>query len=495
MIRRWLFQQIDIASLAFFRVWFGILAFGELLGVTLYHHWWGDHYASDKFHFHYTGFHWVHPLPEPWMSIYLLTLWVAAWCIILGYRYRFFSLYFAIGFTYSFLLEKSYYLNHGYLFCVFSFLMALLPAHRAFSRDVLRRPSIRLRSIPRISLLPLPLGMGIVYFFGGIAKLNGDWLRGIPMLQWLQRRGTHPLDHFFWLEHLGLGKMIHYLDEKASDLMQADWLAHFLSIGGVAFDLFIPFLLLHRRTRLAALFIVLFFHFTNFLIFNIGIFPFLSIGLTALFFPADFPRRIIRRLAHRYRWVRGRVLAWYRQLRRRPYYWRTARLEYSRPRQNLLMAVLALYILYHVCMPLRHWLYPGDVAWTEEGHRFAWRMMLRSKQGYGHFILKDPVRGIREKVKPRQHLTHRQAYKMCGQPGMIHEFAQQLASHYRQVEGWDSVEVYAHIKTRLNYGPYIPYTDTTVNLAATPWKPFGHEEWILPLPKDYQTSTTSNNPD
>ena len=33
-------------------------------------------------------------------------------------------------------------------------------------------------------------------------------------------------------------------------------------------------------------------------------------------------------------------------------------------------------------------LYPGDVAWTEEGHRFAWHMRLKDKVGAARFLVR-----------------------------------------------------------------------------------------------------------
>jgi vitamin K-dependent gamma-carboxylase len=34
---------------------------------------------------------------------------------------------------------------------------------------------------------------------------------------------------------------------------------------------------------------------------------------------------------------------------------------------------------------LCHFSYPGNVSWTQEGHRFAWHMMLRITKGVATF--------------------------------------------------------------------------------------------------------------
>ena len=47
---------------------------------------------------------------------------------------------FVLGFSYLFLLEQARYLNHLYLVCLLAFLLAVVPAHRAFSFDAWLRP-------------------------------------------------------------------------------------------------------------------------------------------------------------------------------------------------------------------------------------------------------------------------------------------------------------------------------------------------------------------
>jgi vitamin K-dependent gamma-carboxylase len=165
-----LFRPVNIASLVFFRIIFGILAFADVVGVYFYYHLHKGVFDANGFHFHYLGFEWLNPLPEPFMSLFFISLMFAAVLIVLGKWYRFSTAWFAFGFTWLFLLEKTQYLNHGYLFCWLSFVMIFLPAHRWFSLDARKSPSIRTMEIPFWSLAILPFLMGVVYFFGGIAK-------------------------------------------------------------------------------------------------------------------------------------------------------------------------------------------------------------------------------------------------------------------------------------------------------------------------------------
>jgi len=135
MLKR-LFTEVDIASLVFFRILFGTLAFADIMGLWTYYHLWEGDFNPHKFQFKYYGFEWVQPIPEPFMSIFFLLLLSAAVLITIGYKYRASTTALFLGFTYVFLLEKTHYLNHGYLFCWLSFVMIFLPANRDFSKDV-----------------------------------------------------------------------------------------------------------------------------------------------------------------------------------------------------------------------------------------------------------------------------------------------------------------------------------------------------------------------
>src|SRR5690606_1826529 len=120
------------------------------------------------------GFQWVEPWPGDGMHIHFLVLLLAAVCITLGACYRVAAAVFFLGISYVFLLEQAFHLNHMYLVSLISFLMILVPAHRAFSVDAWLRPKLRSETAPTWALWLLRAQVGIPYFYGGIAKLNGD---------------------------------------------------------------------------------------------------------------------------------------------------------------------------------------------------------------------------------------------------------------------------------------------------------------------------------
>ncbi len=327
-----LFAPIDVAPLVYFRVLFGLIMLWE---VTRYysHDWIERYYINPDFFFTYYGFSWIRPWPGNLMYVHFLALGILAVFIALGLWYRLSATLFFGGFTYVFLLDQTNYLNHFYLVAWVSFLMILIPAHQAASLDVLRRPTSRVASVPAWTLWVIRAQLGIAYFFGGVAKINADWLQGEPMRMWLQARTDFPV----------IGR---FFDEP--------WAPYLFSYGGLLFDLFIVPLLLWRRTRIFAVVLVAAFHVTNARLFSIGIFPWFMLFATPLFFEPARLRPVLRLQG-----LLGEPTG------------PASTLDVPDRSRRWVLISLAAFAALHVAMPLRHHLYPGNVNWTEEGHNFS----------------------------------------------------------------------------------------------------------------------------
>jgi vitamin K-dependent gamma-carboxylase len=206
-----LFAPVDIASLVFFRIAFGVIMVWEVAKYFV-HGWIRTYYIDPSFHFTYYGFGWVQPWPGYGMYLHFLVLGVLAACVALGLWYRVSIVLFFVAFTYVYLLDQALYLNHFYLAALVSFLMIFVPAQRLFSIDVLRKPEIRSETSPAWSVWMLAAQMAIVYLYGGLAKLNGDWLRGEPMRGWLAAETDLPV---------------------VGPLFDDEWLVYFFSYGGM----------------------------------------------------------------------------------------------------------------------------------------------------------------------------------------------------------------------------------------------------------------------
>jgi vitamin K-dependent gamma-carboxylase len=420
-----LFAPVDIASLVYFRVLFGAIL---LVDVVLYFHnrWIAMEFVRPRFHFTYYGFEWLRPLPGNGMYWLFGALALLAFFILIGFAYRLSALLFFLGFTYMFLLEEALYLNHYYFVALVSFLMIFVPAHHALSVDALLRPRIASDFAPAWSLWILRAQMGFVYFFGGVAKLNADWLQGWPLRLWLPHDLTLPV---------------------LSAFRDQVWLAIFFSYSGLLLDLLAVPLLLWRRTRPYMFVALALFHLTNLHLFDIGIFPWFATAMTALFFDPDWPRRLLRL-------VRKNTPAPIAPANVQPRF------------RHFTVAALSLYFAIQVVLPLRHWLYPGDVAWTEQGHRFSWRMKLHDKQGSMAFLFTDPETGASWEASIPHYLPRWQYEEMAMRPDMILQFARYLADQETR-PGHRRLQVRARVQLSLNGRRVQPMIDPNVDLAAT----------------------------
>ncbi len=443
-----LFEPIPIASLAAFRMMFGAIMLWEVYRYFS-HEWIRRYYIEPTFFFTYYGFHWVHPWPGIGMYLHFIGLGVLAILVMIGLWYRVAAILFFFAFTYVFLLDQANYLNHFYFVSLICFLLIFVPAHRAASIDAWRHPELRSTHAPAWSLWLLRAQLGIVYAGAGVAKLNSDYFQGEPLRMWLAERSNFTL----FGGSLAVGR-----------LFTEEWVVYFFTLGGVFFDLFITPALLWRRSRPYAFAFVTFFHLMNAFLFNIGIFPWLSIAATLLFLPADWPRWI----PLRWHSPRGRVSV--------------PLPAQSRPMpapSRMVAMLIGLYLAIQVLVPLRHFLYPGVVHWTEEGHRFSWHMKLRDKEGKATFTATDRVSAEVRRIKPRDYLSKRQLDKMEKTPDMILQFAHHVANVFRDKFQQD-VEVHAKVEVSLNGRARQLLIDPDVDLSKEK-RSLRHESWILPL--------------
>src|ERR1700737_305856 len=144
------FAPVDIASLVFFRIVFGLLMVwqcGRFLALNRIALYW----LEPRFLFKFYGFSWVHPWPGSGLYIHWAALGLFALFVTVGFFYRLSTVPFFLSYTYFF-LDEAWYVNHTYL----------------------------------------------IYFFAGVAKLSPDWFRGEPMRTEMARNSNVPIiGHFF----------------------------------------------------------------------------------------------------------------------------------------------------------------------------------------------------------------------------------------------------------------------------------------------------------
>ena len=439
-IWRYFFQPVDIASLVYFRIVFGALMFWEVC--YYYNRWVQRLWIDPEFHFTYYGFDWIRPWPGSGMYIHFLILGGLAVFIIFGLWYRVSISLFCLGFTYVFLLDQAQYRSHFYLICLISFLMIFAPAHRAFSVDAWHRPRIRSNTAPMWTLGLLIAQVSVVYFYSGLAKINGDWLRGEPIRMFFSQ-----------------------FDGPLIGGLSNEWLVYLLSYGGLLFDLLVVPLLLWKKTRPFAFAVAVAFHLTNLWMLKFRFFPWLMIAVTALYLSPDWPRRLIGRGPSASKPPQQEADSSERNM-------------VLQPRQRVVIGLVGIYLAVQFLVPLRHHLYPGNPSWTEEGHRFAWRLRLRVKE-VQRAAFRVTVDQKVLKINPLRYLRPWQVREMSIHPSMILQFAHHVASEYRK-KGYDGVEVRAEVRAWLNGRKPQLLIDPKVNLVAQA-RPLGHLPWIVPL--------------
>lgn len=431
-------KPVSIAPLITFRITFGLLMFASTLRFW-WRGWVDSVYVMPKFHFTYWGFEWVQPFGRVGMYVVFSIMVLAALMIALGLFYRLSATLFFLTFTYVELIDVTTYLNHYYFVSLVAFMMIWLPANRRYSLDVLRRPQLSCTFTPAWTIGILRFQLGVVYFFAGLAKLNPDWMiHALPMKIWLPAKSHLPL---------------------VGELMYSEWVAYLFSWFGAAYDLFIVFFLLNRRTRKWAFGAVLVFHIATAIFFpGIGMFPYVMIVSSLVFFSGPFHERLLSFL------FRRRVT--------------TGNNSYVYPKKNIAYAVIIVYVFIQCTVPLRFLFYRDHLFWTEEGYRFSWRVMLMEKAGAAYFTVKDKTGNKFYEVNNAEFLTPLQEKMMATQPDLILKYAHFLANTYRQ-RGIAEPRVFAEVYVTLNGQRSRLFVDSTTDLAAETlsWQ---HYNWILP---------------
>ena len=406
-------------------------------------------YLEPAFHFSFYGFEWVKPL-GPYTYVLFLICGLAALGIAVGYRYTWSVLVFFLSFTYIELMDKTTYLNHYYFVSLMSFLLLWLPAGNYYSLDARSQATKVSAEVPQWTIDAIKLMLAIVYFYAGLAKLNSDWLLSAqPLATWLPSRYHLPV---------------------IGPFLKEEWMHYLMSWSGALYDLCIPFLLWNRRTRPFAFAMVVVFHVLTRILFPIGMFPYIMILSTLIFFAPAFHQGLLDYLTRVGEWLGLRPKLLVADA--------NASLGYGL-RQKIALPVLSLFFALQLLLPFRYTLYPGELFWTEQGFRFSWRVMLMEKAGYAQFKIVDGKTGKRQYVDNAEFLNAFQEKQMAFQPDFILEYAHYLAKVYES-RGVEAPEVYVESYVALNGRSSAPFVDPTVNLAQI--KPsLKHKNWLLPF--------------
>jgi len=435
----WLSRPTDPAGLAAFRFLYGTLvALGSARFLDA--GWPEKLYGTPTFFFRFAGLSWVPAVDGDSARACYLAFVVLGIGIATGTLYRLCIGAFVLLFTFIQLGDVTNYLNHYWLVILLGVLLTVVPAHAVWSVDAwllgARRPTV-----PFAAVAVLRCQVAVVYVFAAVAKAGSDWLvYGQPLGVWLPPRSALPF---------------------IGPLLTMPLVPLLLSWGGFVYDATIVPLLLWRRSRPFAYALVIVFHGLTRAFFDIGMFPFIMVTATTLFFDPSWPRRLL-----------GGVTPI-----------PTASSSPTKGGQ-LMSAAVVLWCAVQVALPLRTFIGSNDVLWDETGMRFSWRVMVREKSGslsYRVTFTDDDVGRRTVLVSPHDWLTWRQVNEMIGQPDLILQLAHAIRDDFYR-RGFHDVEVRADCRVTLNGRPASVFINPDTDLAREVDCLFCRPAWVMPRP-------------
>ncbi|WP_343671797.1 HTTM domain-containing protein [Chitinophaga sp.] len=418
-----LWKPVDNTPLVLFRILLGFLLFFQSIN-DIFSGRVRTLFIEPAFTFPFIGFEWLQPLPGNGMYVYFLVMGLLAIMVMLGAFYRVAIVGYTLLWTSTYLMQKCGYNNHYYLIVLICAFMCIMPAHRRLSVDVWLRPRIRSNYCPQWCSWLFIAQFGIVYTYAAIAKLYPDWLSG------------------------------RYLEST----LTSNRIRYFLCYIGIIFDFLVTPLMLFRHTRTYGMIAAGIFHLTNAIVFTIGIFPFLALSAMLFFYPPN----VIRQLLH----------------------WPSLSSSITTPPvkkwKKLAVYAMGIYLLIQVLLPVRYLLFGTQPYWSEEGFRMSWRMMSRNKSGWVYFRVVNNDTRESWIDEPEARLNYASLNSLAGFPDIIWQYAQ----HIKEIcakEGMHHISVYAVSSVSLNGRHPQPLVDPKTDLANTPWEPYRHANWIVPL--------------
>ncbi|CAG9560729.1 unnamed protein product [Danaus chrysippus] len=266
----YLYAPKDSSSLAVTRILFGLCMLFDIpdeRGGSIIDKRWGDPNIC-----HFPLIPIIKAIPMPYMAVVYAMLWIGALGITLGYKYRISASLFTLCYWYLFLIEKSFWNNHSYLFGVVSFLLTFTQANSHWSVDAYLNPSLIKTTVPYWNYFILKYQFFILYFMAGMKKGTAEWLTGYSV----QNLSEHWVFTPFKL----------FLSVPQTDYFIVHWFVF-------SFDLTVAVWMMWAPSRNIAMVFCSLFHLMNSRLFRIGMFPWVCLATMPLFYPFDWPRTII----------------------------------------------------------------------------------------------------------------------------------------------------------------------------------------------------------
>ncbi len=396
-----------------------------------------SYYINPEFLFKFPLFEFVKPFPFPILLAILTSMFLASCGILLKVFYKVSLVIFLVFYSYFFLLDCSHYNNHYYLVILILFLLVIIPQNGNL------RTFIKTNEAPTASLWGiwvLRFQILVVYFYGGIAKLHFDWINGDVMnAVFNQNPNQIPFFFPFSIENSVL----------------------LYTYGGIIIDLFVAPLLLMKKTRWLAFFVLVAFHLSNAYSLNIGIFPYFMIAACILFWNGDQLQSLLKRpkvKTSENPFARESSISIYNQM---------------------YPILLSSYIGFQLLFPLRHYLISNNVDWTGQGKFFSWRMKMphKSLEQFEIFTF-DKKTG--EEYKPNINITGEQLNAFVYYPTLLPQFLDALVE---KIDGKqkEDIQFKLNVKVSMNGKNAQTVYSQSYNFSDAELELFKDNKWITVL--------------
>ncbi|XP_011302375.1 vitamin K-dependent gamma-carboxylase [Fopius arisanus] len=489
-----LYRPTDGASLGVARALFGLCMVIDVVeerGLSDIDLKWRNTHAC-----HFPLIHGMNQPPLPYMILLYTVMWLGAFGIMLGLFFHLSCACFVLPYWYIFILDKSFWNNHSYLYGIIGILLWGTDANRYWALDT--RLSKKPATVPLWNYFILKFQFFALYFLAGLKKSSREWLEGYSMMNLSEHWVFDPF------------KLL--LTTAQTDFLIVHWF-------GFIFDLTVGFWLLFDTTRIPAMIFCAAFHLMNSRLFSIGMFPYVCLATMGLFCHVDWPRKIITSLTGRSCDTGEKksedtcpseteesdesesqnkpVSGWIP----RPIPPEEKITPKPRKKQKIVVGFLLLHVILQLFLPYSHFITRGYNNWVSGLYGYSWDMMVHNwdtilivvkvhdnESNEDHFL--DPQAWVQNE-KWSKHPDMVIQYTQCVKTQLLTKKQEFLESRRKTESEWSrlssNLSIYVDVRCSLNSRFQQRIFDPNIDMLMADWHPLKPASFLMPLLTQYNS--------
>ncbi|CAH1390441.1 unnamed protein product [Nezara viridula] len=390
------------------------------------------------------------------MCILYLIMLISAGGIMLGWNYKLSCVTFALPYWYMFLLDKSSWNNHSYMFGLLVLLFLATDSHSLWSVDAYKGVIPNNRHVPLWNYAVLRFQLFLLYFYAGLKKTEFDWINGYSM--------ASLSDHWVFFP------MKVFLDKDQIDL----WIIH---VFGFLIDLTMGFLIYFDKTRALSFYILTSFHLMNSQMFHIGMFPFVCLATMPLFCGFNWPRQFFLMQMNRFKFLvendtaKNPICYYEEDVKDGPYV--------PKKRQCVTVVMLYMHAVIQLFLPYSHFVTLGYNNWTNGLYGYSWDMMVHTWDT-SRIAVKLVNFDTNESmfIDPEAWVQNNRWQRHAD---MIYQYSKCVKKNVKALKKMNNMALYIDIWVSLNKRFHQRMFDPRVDILSVKWSPFERVSWVMPL--------------